>query len=181
MAASMMAMRSRFSAPLILAGRIIVLIATVLPRHVPAAAAAEAAAITTHNDSDCRLPVVMTPLHQTVQSSYTCPACQLVSAQANARTHLCTLCRRCPLPAAPATSVAGTRPKPHCDSRPEHMCHQPLHHLCRPCRRCPAPTASTNTGASMRPRTRPKLAAADHPWTRIAEASKLLFVPKRGL
>jgi hypothetical protein len=40
MAASMMAMRSRFSAPLILAGRIIVLMATLLPRHMPAAAAA---------------------------------------------------------------------------------------------------------------------------------------------
>lgn len=36
MAASMMAMRSCFSAPLILAGRIMVLMATVVPRHSPA-------------------------------------------------------------------------------------------------------------------------------------------------
>lgn len=36
MAASMIAMRSRFSAPDILAGRIMVLTATTLPRHMPA-------------------------------------------------------------------------------------------------------------------------------------------------
>jgi hypothetical protein len=43
MAASIRAILSRFSLPLILAGRIITLIATALPRHVPGPACAGAA------------------------------------------------------------------------------------------------------------------------------------------